>query len=223
MPRRYGPSSTRFLQPPARGNLSRGVPQPRMGDKSGWSCTTTSLVVTRSRLCTDNPQGPALLRCPQELNIQQVWYCTCWAAQPPYIFCRVQVGCPQWGNEDPLFSRRDQRQSLSLIKSNIMIAHATDQDKCIDFDSIMNLCMSYKRTQKPGEPVKACNIPTLLGDGGRGQGHRGRGRSGGSDWGNDTGAACENVWLLARHWAMQMQRERASIPKVGLVIRSLDD
>ncbi len=34
---------------------------------------------------------------------------------------------------------------------------------------------------------------------------------------------CENAWLCARHWAMQMQRKRASIPKVGLVISSLDD
>ena len=28
---------------------------------------------------------------------------------------------------------------------------------------------------------------------------------------------CENVWLHARHWAMWMQRERTSIPKVGLL------
>ena len=36
-------------------------------------------------------------------------------------------------------------------------------------------------------------------------------------------ASYENVWLCARHWAMQIQRERVSIPKVGMVIRSLDD
>ncbi len=33
----------------------------------------------------------------------------------------------------------------------------------------------------------------------------------------------ENVWLRARHQAMWMQKEMASIPKVGLIIRSLDD
>jgi hypothetical protein len=68
--------------------------------------------------------------------------------------------------------------SFNFAKSTIMV----DPKKCQEFDTVMQLHVNFKRSQKPEAPThQVCNVSAIQGNGGgrQGRGGCGGGRQGG--------------------------------------------
>jgi hypothetical protein len=65
--------------------------------------------------------------------------------------------------------------SLAAVKTTILV----DRTKFQDFESVMRVCVNFKRAQKPEAPAQQDrNVSALQGRGGGRQGHGGHGRGG---------------------------------------------